>query len=505
MRAMGSGPAARARGVPEAPSPPKATAWGAEAPVALRHVASTRPAPSERGGDIGNEYDLPQDILGEGGIGIVTRGVCRATGERVAVKRIELHRMRRPDRLESELSIAGEMRHPNIARLYEVYRDSDNAHMVMELCSGGELFERIATGNGLEEHVVAAYSEQMLSALGHLHARCVVHRDLKPENLLLESRRPGARLKLVDFGLSRRFEQGQLLTTKVGTPYYIAPEVLYQQYDELVDVWSAGIVAYACICGRPPFLGDTDQAVLTRVRRGAADFCTPRWQEVSPEAVAFVGSLLTVDPDHRPGAWEAMGHTWVSRCRQDDAAAEELAERHRRAFLTRPPAQRLAMAAAAWRLPDEQMGPSLAGSFGRGPGGGGAAPELLDYSAWLAASVDPKLCAQPSVAWAAFRALDADGDGMISGADLARFSSPQDEGHAGGAPVFGLDDVLHYHDFLALLDAADSEASASGAEPSDSEVDDRRHAAGGPCGLGEAAFVGSRSHESLSTAPSITG
>ena len=140
--------------------------------------------------------------------------------------------------------------------------------MTARYCSGGELFDRIKRESYFSEKEAARYIKQLLSALAYLHARNIVHRDLKAENLLFENESSEANLKLIDFGISCEYYKGSSkMQETLGTPYYIAPEVLLQNYDEKCDVWSAGVILYIMLCGYPPFNGEGDSEILDAVKQ----------------------------------------------------------------------------------------------------------------------------------------------------------------------------------------------------------------------------------------------
>ena len=138
-------------------------------------------------------------------------------------------------------------------------------HFVTEFCGGGELFEHIIARGKFNESYAAKIIKQVLSAIKHLHDKNICHRDLKPENILFETKSKEAQIKLIDFGLSKYFtpkgcgDNMNLMKTKIGTPYYMAPEVLEGAYDETCDMWSIGVITYCILCGYPPFNADNDQ------------------------------------------------------------------------------------------------------------------------------------------------------------------------------------------------------------------------------------------------------
>ena len=154
--------------------------------------------------------------------------------------------------------------HPNIIKLYETFEDKKNLYFIMEECSGGELFQRLAM-NAMEnklytEKVAASLMKQILEAVNYLHFHGVSHRDLKPENILLSSMDENSQLKLIDFGLSQVLKTMEdIMKGEVGTLYYMAPEVILGNYDEKCDVWSCGVILYIMLSGNPPFFSKNEK------------------------------------------------------------------------------------------------------------------------------------------------------------------------------------------------------------------------------------------------------
>jgi calcium-dependent protein kinase len=164
--------------------------------------------------------------------------------------------------LEQEFEILKSVDHPNIIKFYEMYVDDDYYNLVMEFCGGGEVFEHIIARGRFSEAYASRIIKQVVSAIKHLHDKNICHRDLKPENILFESKSKEAEVKLIDFGLAKYFTNKgadtPMMKTRIGTPYYMAPEVLEGSYDETCDMWSIGVITYCLLCGYPPFNAESD-------------------------------------------------------------------------------------------------------------------------------------------------------------------------------------------------------------------------------------------------------
>jgi calcium-dependent protein kinase len=184
------------------------------------------------------------------------------------------------EKFTSEINIMIKMDHPNIIKLYEVFEDNRYIHLIMEMCTGGELFdrilERITKKKLYTEREAASIFKQVMSAICYCHGQNICHRDLKPENLLLNTPEEDASIKVIDFGLSKIFsDQNHKMTTKVGTAYYVSPEVLAGDYDEKCDVWSAGVILYILLTGEPPFNGPNDNDIYKKILAKKFSFPSP--------------------------------------------------------------------------------------------------------------------------------------------------------------------------------------------------------------------------------------
>jgi calcium-dependent protein kinase len=264
--------------------------------------------------DVNEYYDIEQKELGHGHYGTVRTGINKASGKKLAIKTIPKAKVSRPETMRREISILRTLDHPNIIKLYDVFEGNRHLHLVTELCTGGELFDRIIARGHYSEADAAVLVRKICDAVKHCHDRDICHRDLKPENFLFETPAEDAELKVIDFGLSRMDDglSAGVMTTRVGTPYYIAPEVLGRHYDKSCDLWSIGVITYILLCGYPPFYGDTDPEIFASVRAGRYDFDSPEWTNVSAEAKDLISRLLLLDPSKRLTADEALRHPWLS-------------------------------------------------------------------------------------------------------------------------------------------------------------------------------------------------
>ena len=267
----------------------------------------------EREGKLRDAYKISRKI-GDGAFSSVRRIKLRSTGEKRAVKTIHKKSIRSEEERQmvfTEVSILKALDHPNIIRLHEFYQDQKNYYIITELCTGGELFDRIISGGSISEAVAASYMQQILSVLVYLHDRRIAHRDLKPENLLMSNTSSEASIKVIDFGSSHSFIEDEIMTARVGTPYYIAPEILRYEYTEKCDIWSAGVIMYVLLCGFPPFGGNTDKEILHRVSIGKYSFPSPEWDQISFEAKDLIEKMMNTNSHARLSARQALAHPWL--------------------------------------------------------------------------------------------------------------------------------------------------------------------------------------------------
>mmetsp|Transcript_41959 Transcript_41959/g.88086 ORF Transcript_41959/g.88086 Transcript_41959/m.88086 type:complete len:409 (+) Transcript_41959:304-1530(+) len=285
-------------------------------------------------GNIEHKYHVDPHVLGTGHYGSVRECIDRSTGQRYAVKSIcKSDPSVKPAGLVREIRLLKSTKHQNIVHLVDVYEDAKYVHIVTGLCKGGELFDRIIekASNGdigskcFAEDDAAIVIRQVLEAVSYMHKRGIVHRDIKPENILYETKDEDSPVKVIDFGLARKHDSGlePPMTTLVGTPYYIAPEVLRKKYDKSCDLWSVGVVAYILLCGYPPFNGANNDETHRSVLRGQYNFPSRDWKGISSNARQFIRQLLQMDPTKRMTAEEALNHPWIIRHTPTDAVMSD--------------------------------------------------------------------------------------------------------------------------------------------------------------------------------------
>lgn len=253
--------------------------------------------------------------------GIVRKVKHRKTGVEYAVKCLDLGLIQDEkglQHLREEVRIMCQLDHPSIVRLEEVYENESEIYLIQELCTGGDLFDRLDEQSDFHysESKCAKLVKQMLSSIRYLHSKKIIHRDLKLENFLFSSPDKDSDLKMIDFGLSKHFAYaGELQNECVGTPYTVAPEIIVSQYDEKVDIWALGVITFLLLSGETPFGGvdgESLESVRRNVLRGKCYFEPPEiWDHVSACGKDFVKRLLDPDASRRPTAKEAQLDEWL--------------------------------------------------------------------------------------------------------------------------------------------------------------------------------------------------
>ncbi|KAL5198199.1 hypothetical protein ABZP36_001711 [Zizania latifolia] len=253
--------------------------------------------------------------LGQGQFGTTYQCVEKATGKVFACKSIAKRKLLTEEDVEDvrrEIQIMHHLAgHPNVISIVGAYEDAVAVHLVMELCAGGELFDRIIQRGHYSEKAAAQLARLIIGVVEACHSLGVMHRDLKPENFLFVNHKEDSPLKTIDFGLSIFFKPGETYSDVVGSPYYVAPEVLTKHYGCEVDVWSAGVIIYILLSGVPPFWDESEQGIFGQVLKGDLDFSSDPWPSISDSAKDLVRKMLIRDPRKRLTAHEALCHPWV--------------------------------------------------------------------------------------------------------------------------------------------------------------------------------------------------
>eukprot|EP00826_Nyctotherus_ovalis_P019615 TRINITY_DN1606_c0_g1_i2.p1 TRINITY_DN1606_c0_g1~~TRINITY_DN1606_c0_g1_i2.p1 ORF type:complete len:240 (-),score=66.85 TRINITY_DN1606_c0_g1_i2:74-793(-) len=196
-------------------------------------------------------YEVTPKPLASGSYGAVHVCIHKLTKDKRAVKIIPKYKLNNLENFLTEIELLRLVDHPQIIRMYEWFEDKSNIYIVMDLCQGGELFDKISSVGHFTEQVAAKLFKDMMSAVNYCYDRKICHKDLKPENFMFHNKDDLSSVKLIDFGLSQIFEDPKIgkikMKAKVGTPYYIAPEVIKGNYDEKCDIWSMGVILYVLI------------------------------------------------------------------------------------------------------------------------------------------------------------------------------------------------------------------------------------------------------------------
>lgn len=258
------------------------------------------------------QYELGK-TLGTGAFSKVKLATDTNTGIQYAIKIISREmvvKQQMEEQLKKEIAIMKMLKHPNIIELTEVLQTKNNIYMVLELVSGGELFDRIVKAKRFDEKTARGFFQQLINGILYCHQNGIAHRDLKPENLLLDSHET---LKISDFGLSAISEEGgggkkKMLMTTCGTPNYVAPEVIEEQgYDGMkADIWSLGVILYVMLAGYLPFEHDTMQGLFDIIRSGKFEY--PKW--FSDSAKNLISQMLVVDPKKRITLEKVIKDAW---------------------------------------------------------------------------------------------------------------------------------------------------------------------------------------------------
>ncbi|KAL7113547.1 hypothetical protein ACP275_04G067700 [Erythranthe tilingii] len=318
----------------DAPADPTATsAEGADGAATTANPSTTpprtppqsSPKPSSKSTPVGPVLGRPmEDVrasytmgkeLGRGQFGVTHLCTHKQSGEQFACKTIAKRKLANKEDIEDVRREVQIMHHltgqPNIVELKGAYEDKHSVHLVMELCAGGELFDRIIAKGHYTERAAASLLRTIVQIVHTCHSMGVIHRDLKPENFLLLNKDENSPLQATDFGLSVFFKEGEVFKDIVGSAYYIAPEVLKRRYGPEVDIWSVGVMLYILLSGVPPFWAESENGIFNAILRGHVDFSSDPWPSISNGAKDLVRKMLNSDPKQRLSAFQVLNHPWI--------------------------------------------------------------------------------------------------------------------------------------------------------------------------------------------------
>ena len=231
-------------------------------------------------------------------------------------------------KFKNDINILSKAEHPNLIRFYEIFEDERHLSIIMENCTGDQLFlhilKRLANGETFSEKEAVPIFKQLMSAVSFCHSQGICHKDIKPENILFLNNKPDSPIKILDFGLSKIFGEirplmkgnkmeKNVMSARVGTAYYMSPEAIQGNYDNKCDIWSCGVILYIMLCGYPPFDGETEHDIFKAITRKKFSFPEEEWKIISDDAKDLIKHMIC-DADKRFNAESVLNHQWVEKC-----------------------------------------------------------------------------------------------------------------------------------------------------------------------------------------------
>jgi calcium-dependent protein kinase len=439
--------------------------------------------------------------LGQGQFGVTYLCTEKATGKEYACKTIAKRKLicqADVDDVRREIHIMHHLSgHPNIVTIKGAYEDASAVHLVMELCAGGELFERIVKKGHYSEAKASELARTILDVVEACHSLGVMHRDLKPENFLLLNHNENSVMKATDFGLSIFFKPGETFKDVVGSPYYVAPEVLRKHYGIEADIWSAGVIIYILLCGVPPFWADNEQGIFENVSKAEFDLESEPWPNISESAKDLIRKMLNPSRVRRLKAHEVLSHPWIhEEGVAPDKPMDSAVQSRLKQFSAMNKLKKLAIRVIAESMSEEEIvglkemfktidtDSSGAISFEELKEGlkkvGSNLTEAdiqdlmdaadidqngtIDYGEFLAATLHMNKINREENLFAAFKFLDKDNSGYITIDELQQACIQY---NMGDIPVEDLirdvdqdnDGRLDYHEFVAMMRKGNEDAS----------------------------------------------
>ena len=231
-------------------------------------------------------------------------------------------------KFKNDINILSKAEHPNLVRIYEIFEDERHFSLIMENCTGNELFfnilKKLLNGEPFSEKEAVPIFKQLMSAVSFCHSQGICHKDIKPENILFLNNKPDSPIKIIDFGLSKIFGEirplmkgnkmeKNVMSARVGTAYYMSPEAIQGNYDNKCDIWSCGVILYIMLCGYPPFDGETEHDIFKAITRKKFSFPEEEWKTISDDAKDLIKHMIC-DADKRFNAENILNHQWVEKC-----------------------------------------------------------------------------------------------------------------------------------------------------------------------------------------------
>ncbi|KAF4089454.1 hypothetical protein AMELA_G00066230 [Ameiurus melas] len=280
--------------------------------------------------DVEKFYEMGEE-LGSGQFAIVRKCREKSTGVEYAAKFIKKRRLSSSRRgvsreeIEREVNILREIQHSNIITLHDIFENKTDVILILELVSGGELFDFLAEKESLSEEEATQFLKQILDGVHYLHSKHIAHFDLKPENImLLDKNVPNPRIKLIDFGIAHQIKEGNEFKNIFGTPEFVAPEIVnYEPLGLEADMWSIGVITYILLSGASPFLGETKQETLTNISAVNYDFDEEYFSNTSELAKDFIRRLLVKDPKKRMTIQDSLEHPWIKVIKRRNVRPED--------------------------------------------------------------------------------------------------------------------------------------------------------------------------------------
>ncbi|XP_030628035.1 myosin light chain kinase 2, skeletal/cardiac muscle [Chanos chanos] len=254
-----------------------------------------------------------EEVLGGGRFGMVHKCVEKSSGLTLAAKIIKARSQKEKEVVKSEIEVMNQLNHSNLIQLYAAFESRYDITLIMEYVDGGELFDRIIDENyTLTELDTVLFIRQIAEGLQYMHKMYILHLDLKPENILCVSRETN-KVKIIDFGLARRYKPREKLRVNFGTPEFLAPEVINYEFVSFpTDMWSLGVITYMLLSGLSPFLGDDDNETLNNILACQWSFEEAEFADISEEAKDFISRLLVKSKSWRMSASQSLKHPWLS-------------------------------------------------------------------------------------------------------------------------------------------------------------------------------------------------